>query len=363
MGVSADGDVVVGEGYRSFLYSVEVEAFRWTAETGVVSIDPFPTQQGSWSGANDVSADGSVIVGYADHGSGNVLASRWTLETGMVELGSLPGSVPASAFSTSGDGNVVVGRSSGLLGRPDEAFIWTQSAGVRKLLDVLIARGATGLEGWSLGARAISANGRWVVGTGGSPTGEGGVFLADLLIKFNDVPPEHWAIDFVHKFADSQISRGCSDGNFCPDNLVTRAQMAVYLERGMRGHDFTPQPAKGNVFADVAAGDFGAAFIEQLSADGITGGCGSNNYCPGDAVTRAQMAVFLLRAKHGATYTPPPSSGTEFGDVDSSHWAVAWIEQLAAEGITGGCGDGNFCPNGPVTRAHMAVFMVRTFGL
>ena len=59
---------------------------------------------------------------------------------------------------------------------------------------------------------------------------------------------------------------------------------------------------------------------------------------------------------------PPPATGV-FDDVDLSHFAVAWIEQLAAEGITVGCGGGNYCPNDPVTRAQMAVFLVRTFGL
>ena len=74
------------------------------------------------------------------------------------------------------------------------------------------------------------------------------------------------------------------------------------------------------------------------------------------------MAVFLLRARHGADYSPPPAVGV-FNDVDLSYWAVRWIEQLAAEGITSGCGNNNFCPENPVTRAQMAVFLVRTFGL
>lgn len=52
-----------------------------------------------------------------------------------------------------------------------------------------------------------------------------------------------------------------------------------------------------------------------------------------------------------------------FIDVPVSSFADGFIEQLAAEGITGGCGHGNFCPDKPITRAQMAVFLVRTFGL
>jgi len=138
--------------------------------------------------------------------------------------------------------------------------------------------------------------------------------------------------------------------------------MAVFLERGINGSGYVPPPASGNVFDDVAAGDFAASFIEQLAADGITAGCGNNNYCPNDIVSRAQMAVFLLRAKYGADHSPPAATGV-FDDIDLSHWAAPWIEQLAAEGITAGCGNNNYCPAANVTRAQMAVFLVRTFGL
>jgi hypothetical protein len=181
--------------------------------------------------------------------------------------------------------------------------------------------------------------------------------------RFNDVDPAtHFAFFFIEALERSGVTGGCGNDNYCPDDSVTRAQMAVFLERGMRGSGYSPPPATGTVFADVPVNGFAAAFIEQLFADGITGGCGNGNYCPNDSVTRAQMAVFLLRAKFGSAYVPPPPTGV-FNDVPVGAFADRWIEQLAAEGITGGCGNGNYCPNDPVTRAQMAVFLVRTFGL
>jgi hypothetical protein len=183
--------------------------------------------------------------------------------------------------------------------------------------------------------------------------------------RFDDVDPAtHFAFFFIETLERSGITGGCGGGGaiYCPDDPVTRAQMAVFLERGINGADFVPPPATGTVFADVGANDFAAAFIERLFADGITGGCGGGNYCPSNSVTRAQMAVFLLRAKYGASYTPPPATGV-FNDVPVGSFADAFIEQLAAEGITGGCGSGNYCPADPITRAQMAVFLVRTFGL
>jgi photosystem II stability/assembly factor-like uncharacterized protein len=181
--------------------------------------------------------------------------------------------------------------------------------------------------------------------------------------RFADVDPaSHFAFTFIEALERSGVTGGCGGSDYCPDNPVTRAQMAVFLERGINGSGFVPPPASGAVFGDVAAGDFAAAFIEQLFADGITGGCGGGNYCPTNSVTRAQMAVFLLRAKFGSGYAPPPATGV-FNDVPVGSFADAFIEQMAAEGITGGCGNGNFCPNDPITRAQMAVFLVRTFGL
>jgi hypothetical protein len=174
--------------------------------------------------------------------------------------------------------------------------------------------------------------------------------------------PNDFAFSFIEALGRSGITSGCGGGDYCPDESVSRAQMAVFLERGMRGSNYVPLPATGTMFGDVAAGDFAAAFIEQLASDGVTGGCGGGNYCPGAPVTRAQMAVFLLRAKHGSAYTPPVATGV-FPDVSANNFAIDWIEQLAAEGISSGCGGGDFCPNDPVTRAQMAVFLVRAFGL
>ncbi|MGH7341604.1 MAG: S-layer homology domain-containing protein, partial [Candidatus Rokuibacteriota bacterium] len=68
-------------------------------------------------------------------------------------------------------------------------------------------------------------------------------------------------------------------------------------------------------------------------------------------------------AKHGPGFTPPAATGTVFTDVPQDHFFAPWIEQLAAEGITGGCAAGAYCPDAPVTRAQMAVFLVRTFNL
>jgi metallopeptidase family M12-like protein/IPT/TIG domain-containing protein/S-layer family protein len=116
-------------------------------------------------------------------------------------------------------------------------------------------------------------------------------------------------------------------------------------------------------FNDVPPANGFYSFINKLLTNAVTAGCGSNNYCPTSSVTRGQMAVFLLRSKDGSSYTPPACVTPIFGDVPCSNGFAIWINELANRGITSGCGSGNYCPNNPVTRQQMAVFLVTTFNL
>ena len=185
-------------------------------------------------------------------------------------------------------------------------------------------------------------------------------------ISFTDVPVGFWAGSWIERLYSAGITSGCATTPsliYCPNDFVTRAQMAIFLEKGVHGSGFVA-PVVPITFDDTN-GHWAQYWIEALRADGITSGCVPGvSYCPDASTTRAQMAVFLLRAKHGAAYIPPDVLGdTGFTDVPVGYWADKWIKQLAVEGITGGCGPGLYCPEDQVTRAQMAVFLVRTFSL
>ena len=137
--------------------------------------------------------------------------------------------------------------------------------------------------------------------------------------------------------------------------------MAVVLKKGIHGSTYTPPAPGGGVFTDID-GHWAEAWIEDLFDEGITAGFPDGTYRPENNVTRAEMAVFLLKAEHGSSYTPPAPSGGAFSDT-AGHWAEAWIEQLASEGITSGFPDGTYRPQNTATRAEMAVFLVRTFAI
>jgi glucose/arabinose dehydrogenase len=180
---------------------------------------------------------------------------------------------------------------------------------------------------------------------------------------YSDVSPTSGIWPFVEAIAAAGVTGGCGGTSYCPGTNVTRAQMAVFLLAAEHGPGYTPPPATGTVFNDVPANSFAAAWIEQLAAEGITGGCGNGNYCPNDPVTREQMAAFLLAAREGSGYVPPACTTPSFSDVPCSNPFAPAINEIADRGITGGCGGGNYCPDAAVTRGQMAVFLAATFGL
>ena len=181
---------------------------------------------------------------------------------------------------------------------------------------------------------------------------------------FADVPMTYWAWSYIERLYAAGVTGGCGVNPliYCPEAPVTRAQMAVFLLKGVHGPSYAPPAVVSTGFSDVAADHWAAAWIAQLAAEGITSGCGNGMYCPENPVTRAQMAVFLLKAKHGSSYIPPAATGV-FSDVPAGYWADRWIEQLALEVITSGCGPGIYCPEDDVTRAQMAIFLVKAFNL
>jgi hypothetical protein len=149
--------------------------------------------------------------------------------------------------------------------------------------------------------------------------------------------------------------------NFCPNGLVTRGEMAVFLERALG--NFAPAPNPSGMFTDVQSGSF-KPFIEEFYNDGITVGCSLSplQYCPQGLVTRGEMAVFIERAI--GNYAPTPNPTGMFEDVPAGPFKP-FIEEFYNDGITVGCSQTplNYCPQNYVTRGEMAVFIVRAFGI
>lgn len=173
----------------------------------------------------------------------------------------------------------------------------------------------------------------------------------EVVTRFSDVPSWHTFHDEVEALAASGITSGCGGGRFCPGDVVTRGQMAAFLDRALG------LPNSSMRFADTR-GHLFEANIAALARAGITQGCNpptNTRFCPDRPVTRAQMAAFLDRA------LDLPAGTATFADTRGSIYEDN-ISALARAGITMGCNpptNSRFCPGEVVTRGQMAAFLVR----
>jgi hypothetical protein len=177
--------------------------------------------------------------------------------------------------------------------------------------------------------------------------------------QFADVPQSHPFYVEIGKISGRGITLGCTPGNFCPDDVVTRQQVSAFILRTLGEFD-PPTPAMQR-FADVPPSNFFYDFIDRLAELGITLGCDANNFCPEAVTPREQMATFIIRAL--GEFDPPTPAVQRFVDVPPTNPFYNFIDRLAALGITQGCTPTMFCPDDPVSRGQMAALLVRAFNL
>ena len=184
---------------------------------------------------------------------------------------------------------------------------------------------------------------------------------------FNDVPSTNPYYRFVSAMYARGITAGCGNGNYCPNFDVTREQAAVFLTQILTTGANVPTPVSGGSgYNDVLDTNFYRKFISYIKRRGISSvvpdACpASGNFCPGQVLTRRDAMVWILRAA-GVNNPALPSSPT-FHDVPFSDPAAAYIEEGYRRGITAGCGGPYFCPDLPVTRSTIAVFLTQAFKL
>ena len=180
--------------------------------------------------------------------------------------------------------------------------------------------------------------------------------------SFVDVPTSNPFYRFIEILLHNGVTGGCNTVSYCPTFTTTREQMSVFVLVAKEGAGYVPPACGTPVFTDVPASSPFCRFIEELARRGVVGGCAAGRYCPADAVTREQMSIFVLRTLDPAL--DPPACGTPvFADVPASSPFCRWIEELFRRNIVTGCGGGNYCPQAPVTREQMGVFISSTFGL
>lgn len=191
-----------------------------------------------------------------------------------------------------------------------------------------------------------------------------GLVMATLVV----LPPGGTFVDddgSVHEgsieaVAAADVTKGCNpplNSRYCPGDAVTRGQMATFLSRAL-----DLEAAVVDHFTDDDGHLFEGA-INRLATAGITLGCNppaNDRFCLDRDVTRGEMAAMLVRA-----FDYPAVEADRFVDDDHSIFEDA-IDRLAAAGITYGCNpptNDRFCPGAAVSRAEMASFLTRALNL
>ena len=196
-----------------------------------------------------------------------------------------------------------------------------------------------------------------------TPPGSTKVWTLHVGASFTDVSTTSSFYRFIETLLHKGVTGGCAADTYCPTASTTREQMAVFALVAKEGAGYNPPAcAPPNLFQDVPETSPFCRFIEELANRGVVAGCGGANYCPTAAVTREQMAIFMLRTLDPTLNPPACVPPNLFLDVPESSAFCRWIEELANRGVVAGCGGGNYCPTDPVTREQMGVFISATFG-
>ncbi|MBL8235709.1 MAG: S-layer homology domain-containing protein [Bryobacterales bacterium] len=142
---------------------------------------------------------------------------------------------------------------------------------------------------------------------------------------------------------------------------MLRTEMAAFVIRALFGETFSYTQAP--YFTDVSVAHPYFKYIQKMRDLGITVGCTETSYCPDGQVSRGQMAAFLVRARLNVTQgTPfPHAPAAYFTDVASTHLFFPFVQKMKELGITSGCTATAYCPDQPVTRGQMSVFVNRAF--
>ncbi|MDG2794106.1 S-layer homology domain-containing protein, partial [Vibrio parahaemolyticus] len=166
--------------------------------------------------------------------------------------------------------------------------------------------------------------------------------------SFIDVPKTHWAYKEMMYMVENKIITGYGNGYFGAADPITREHLAAFLYRYLK-----PQDSTNNPFVDIGDSNFKKEIL-ALTARGIFSVNAEKKFNPKNNMTRAEMATVLVK-----TFDLKPQGNVEFTDM-KGHWANEYVKILAGNNITSGTGDGNFNPNGIVTREQFSMFLYRT---
>lgn len=173
---------------------------------------------------------------------------------------------------------------------------------------------------------------------------------------FTDI--DMWAKDSICFMIENDYMNGMSPTMFAPDIAASRAMMVTVLYRMAGSPDVS---GLKNPFTDVAANTWYTDAVIWAASTGVTLGRSETTFVPSGNVTRAEMAVFLMRyaALKGADTTQRAELKNYTDAAAVPGWATEAMQWAVAEGIIQGMTETTLQPNGSSTRAQLATVFER----
>jgi len=198
-----------------------------------------------------------------------------------------------------------------------------------------------------LGLTALTASAEEV----GSGDDQEAAMAADEPVVFADTTDSSYE-DAVLALQEEGVVNGCEEDRFCPNEAMTRGQLASVLAAAL-----VLEPVEDGPFVDLD-GSVHADGIDAVHAAGIVRGCEEDRFCPSELITREQAASMIVSA-----FDPVPALDNYFDDLSDTHGQS--VNRLAEAGIATGCNDPltAFCSTDPLLRRHAAVFVARAMRL
>jgi roadblock/LC7 domain-containing protein len=172
----------------------------------------------------------------------------------------------------------------------------------------------------------------------------------------------HWAGNIIGNLGNRLVLNGYEDGNFRPDQPITRAEFAAYMVRGLGLHG--QQGAES--FTDVSADDWYHDVAGTASAYGLIRGFADGRFAGSDRITREQAMVIIARAmaltglQGAAADAPEHEILRSFTDAARvSEWARRDVATSVRAGIVFGKDHGGLAPQDLLSRAEAAVLIYR----
>jgi hypothetical protein len=176
---------------------------------------------------------------------------------------------------------------------------------------------------------------------------------------FSDVPAATFARPHIQAMSNAGVTSGCGVGTYCPGSNVTREQMSIFIIKAMGQTPVSPATGVFTD-VPPALFPFSAGFMEKMKVLNITAGCGTNIFCPGSNVTREQMSIFIIKAMNQPPVSPATGVFTDVPPA-LFPFSAGFMEKMKVLNITAGCGTNIFCPGNNVTREQMAIFLQKAF--